>query len=76
MMSISLFELMQETKEFPSTGTRNREDFITQNTVDRGISLQQTVGTACAIEYLLGQGVPRQIKQRVLTDPERRRSHA
>ena len=75
-MSISFFELMQETKEIPSAGTRTREDFITQNTVDCGISLQQTVGTACAIEYLLGHGVPRQITQRVLTAPERRRSHA
>ncbi len=75
-MSIRLFELLQETREFPSSGASARIDSSTENTVEHGIDLQRTVGTICAIEYLLAKGVPHQIARRVLTDPERRRSSA
>lgn len=75
-MSISLFEILQEKKEFPSSGATVRTDSATENAIEHGISLQRTIGTTCAIEYLLAHGVPRQITQRVLTQPERRRSQA
>jgi hypothetical protein len=43
-------------------------------TIDRGVGLQNTVSTMCAMEYLHSEGVPHQIAQRVLSQPTRRRS--
>ncbi|MBC7404893.1 MAG: hypothetical protein H7252_04315 [Cytophaga sp.] len=43
-------------------------------TVDRGIGLQQSVGTMCAMEYLHSEGISHLIAQRVLTQPSRRRT--
>ncbi len=43
-------------------------------TIDRGIGLQHSVSTMCAMEYLHSEGVPHQIAQRVLSQPSRRRS--
>ena len=42
-------------------------------TIDRGVGLQNSVGTMCALEYLHSEGVPHQIAQRVLSQPTRRR---
>jgi hypothetical protein len=44
-------------------------------TIDRGVGLQNSVSTMCALEYLHSEGVPHQIAQRVLSQPTRRRSH-
>jgi hypothetical protein len=44
-------------------------------TIDRGVGLQNSVSTMCALEYLHSEGVPHQIAQRVLSLPTRRRSH-
>jgi hypothetical protein len=43
-------------------------------TIDRGVGLQNSVSTMCALEYLHSEGVPHQIAQRVLSQPTRRRS--
>ena len=42
-------------------------------TIDRGVGLQHSVSTMCALEYLHSEGVPHQIAQRVLSQPTRRR---
>jgi len=41
-------------------------DQITANHIEMGLSLQQTYGTTCAIEYMQGKGVPNNITQQVL----------
>ena len=74
-MSITPFELLQETNDSPSSGSSARTDSVTENAVEHGIRLQRTLGTACAIEYLRAHGVSHHISYRVLTKPERRRSH-
>jgi hypothetical protein len=44
-------------------------------TIDRGVGLQNSVSTMCALEYLHSEGIPHHIAQRVLSQPTRRRSH-
>ena len=41
-------------------------DQITAGYIEMGLSLQQSYGTSCAIEYLQGKGVPNKITERVL----------
>lgn len=51
---------------------QRRNDLMAM-TIDRGVGLQNSVGTMCALEYLHSEGVPYQIAQRVLSQPTRRR---
>lgn len=51
-----------------------RRDDSMARTVDRGIGLQKTVGTMCAMEYLHSEGISHLIAQRVLSQPLKRRS--
>ena len=50
-----------------------RRDESMSRAIDRGVGLQQSVSTMCAMEYLHSEGVPHQIAQRVLSNPKRRR---
>lgn len=64
---------MQATTEAESHGIVQRRDVLTERAVDRGISLQYSVGTLCAMEYMRAEGVPRSVAQRVLSEPAQRR---
>ncbi|WP_232063286.1 hypothetical protein [Undibacterium sp. KW1] len=75
-MSASHLKFLQNIEEVKTPNIHSRTDSATETKVEHGISLQQTVGTACALEYLRAHGVPRQVTQRVLTQPEHRRSCA
>ncbi|MFZ6654020.1 hypothetical protein [Undibacterium sp. TJN19] len=75
-MSISHLNFLQNFEEVTTSNIHGRTDSATETKVAHGISLQQTVGTACALEYLRAHGVPRQVTQRVLTQPEHRRNGA
>ncbi|MFZ6876578.1 hypothetical protein ACO0LF_31460, partial [Undibacterium sp. Di27W] len=72
-MSISHFTFLQNPEHSTNSEVMDRVDSATEAKVEHGLSLQQTVGTACALEYLRAHGVPRQVTQRVLTMPECRR---
>jgi hypothetical protein len=50
-----------------------RRDESTARTVERGIGLQDSVSTMCALEYLHSEGVSHLIAQRVLSHPAKRR---
>ena len=50
-----------------------RRDESMSRAIDRGVGLQHSVSTMCAMEYLHSEGVPHQIAQRVLSNPKRRR---
>jgi hypothetical protein len=52
-----------------------RRNEAMSRTIDRGVGLQHSVSTMCALEYLHSEGVPHQIAQRVLSQPTRRRGH-
>lgn len=50
-----------------------RRDESTARTIDRGIGLQHSVSTMCAMEYLHSEGISNLIAQRVLSQPSKRR---
>ena len=50
-----------------------RRNELMSRTIDRGVGLQDSVSTMCALEYLHSEGIPHQIAQRVLSQPTKRR---
>lgn len=50
-----------------------RRNELMSRTIDRGVGLQDSVSTMCALEYLHSEGIPHQIAQRVLSQPAKRR---
>ncbi|MCU6435213.1 hypothetical protein LPB67_15660 [Undibacterium sp. Jales W-56] len=50
-----------------------RQDRITEGIVNKGISIQSTFGTLCALEYLQAEGVSPIVSKRVLSDANQRR---
>ncbi|MDY7537362.1 hypothetical protein QN372_19445 [Undibacterium sp. RTI2.1] len=69
----NLKQVNTDSSELSSIGHAQRRDFITEKTVDSGISLQSSLGTLCAIEYMKSEGVPGSVTQRVLSQPAQRR---
>ncbi|MFZ6645037.1 hypothetical protein ACO0LO_04930 [Undibacterium sp. TJN25] len=65
---------MQAVTGAESPGSVQRHDLAMEQTVERGISLQYSVGTLCALEFLQAEGVNQAVAQRVLAEPTRRRS--
>lgn len=65
---------MQAVTGTESPGSVQRHDLATEKTVERGISLQYSVGTVCALEFLQAEGVSHTVAQRVLSEPARRRN--
>ncbi|HTD03808.1 hypothetical protein [Undibacterium sp.] len=65
---------MQAIIETESPGSVQRHDMATEKAVERGILLQSSVGTLCALEFLQAEGVSHIVAQRVLSEPTRRRS--
>jgi len=56
--------------------TSQRQDAHRRDIVDTGIALQQRSGTVSAVEFLRSQDIAAPVIQRVLGEPERRRSPA
>jgi hypothetical protein len=56
--------------------TSQRQDAHRRDIVDTGIALQQSAGTVSAVEFLRSQDIAAPVIQRVLGEPERRRSSA
>jgi len=54
---------------------QQRVDLDTGAVVDRGISVQSTFSTLCAIEYLKSHNVGAGVIERVLLHPELRRNN-
>ena len=50
-----------------------RRNELMSRTINRGVGLQDSVSTMCALEYLHSEGIPHQIAQRVLSQPAKRR---
>jgi hypothetical protein len=65
---------MQAVTGAESPGSVQRHDVLTEQAVERGISLQYSVGTLCALEYLRAEGVSHSVAQRVLSEPAQRRN--
>lgn len=53
-----------------------RVDLARSAIVDRGIEVQDSFSTLCAVEYMKSHNVPPQIIQRVLLQPAQRRASA
>lgn len=56
--------------------TSQRQDAHRRDIVDTGIALQQSSGTVSAVEFLRSQDIAAQVIERVLGEPDRRRSSA
>jgi hypothetical protein len=54
--------------------TSQREDAHRRDIVELGIALQQHSGTVSAVEFLRSQDIAAPVIERVLGEPERRRS--
>jgi len=50
-----------------------RQDTARSEIVERGIEVQASFSTLCAVEYLKSRNVPPQVIQRVLLQPAQRR---
>jgi hypothetical protein len=75
---LSMQEIAQQTTQQSAPYLKVRDVVQRRNeslamTIDRGVGLQHSVSTMCAMEYLHSEGVPHQIAQRVLSQPTRRR---
>lgn len=55
------------------TLVQQRHDEASSAAVERGISVQSSFNTVCAIEYLKSHNVNPQVIERVLLHPEQRR---
>jgi predicted nucleic acid-binding OB-fold protein len=53
--------------------SQQRSDEHSSTVVDRGISVQSSFNTVCAIEYMKSHNVAPQVIERVLLHPEQRR---
>ena len=68
--------LVQSYEPVPSAGIlQQRSDEGCSAVVDRGIMVQSSFNTVCAIEYLKSHNVDPQVIERVLLHPEQRRKH-
>ena len=71
---LSTQETAQQAAPYPNVrDVVQRCNELLSRTIDRGVRLQHSVSTMCALEYLHSEGVPNQIAQRVLSNPKRRR---
>lgn len=51
-----------------------RRDLARRDIVDHGISMQESHNTMCALEYLKSHDIDARVIERVLLEPQRRRS--
>lgn len=58
---------------FPLSSLRERSNPLISEAVDRGILVQTSFNTMCAIEYMKSHNIPAHIIERVLLQPESRR---
>ncbi len=66
--------LAHRLESVPQTDYRQqRHDEQSSAVVDRGISVQSSFNTICAIEYMKSHNVSPQVIERVLLHPEQRR---
>ena len=67
-MNVSLLQ-----RQEAATIVQQRHDEQSSTVVDRGIMVQSSFNTVCAIEYLKSHNVDPQVIERVLLHPEQRR---
>jgi hypothetical protein len=65
--------LLAHRLEQAPTADHQRHDERSSAVVDRGITVQSSFNTMCAIEYLKSHNVTPQVIERVLLHPEQRR---
>lgn len=53
-----------------------RRNALVSAAVDRGIEVQRSFNTLCAIEYMKSHNIPAEVIERVLLEPELRRKLA
>jgi hypothetical protein len=71
MMNVSL---LQRHEPAPVAGLlQQRSDEFCSQIVDRGLMVQSSFNTVCAIEYLKSHNVDPQVIERVLLHPDQRR---
>ena len=61
--------------DFDDSTAQQRRDKRISAVVDRGISVQSSFNTICAIEYMKSHNVAPQVIERVLLHPEQRRGN-
>lgn len=68
-MNVSLAHRLEQVPQID----QQRRDERSSAVVDRGITVQSSFNTICAIEYLKSHNVAPQVIERVLLHPEQRR---
>ena len=61
-------------RQLAATADYQRQDIRRHDIVNHGISVQQSSNTVSAIEYLMSHNIAADVIERVLLDPQRRRS--
>lgn len=74
-MNVSLAPIREiaSNADLDDSATHQRSDERISAVVDRGISVQSSFNTICAIEYMKSHNVAPQVIERVLLHPELRR---
>lgn len=70
-MNVSLAPSLESA--VPATALHARHDEASSAVIDRGILVQSSFNTVCAIEYLKSHNVDPDVIERVLLHPEQRR---
>lgn len=71
MMNVTLVSSLESAP--PTLLFQQRHDTASSAVVERGISVQSSFNTVCAIEYLKSHNVHPKVIERVLLHPEQRR---
>lgn len=69
-----MIESHLQHKAAASGNTEARQNESQRCVVERGISMQQSSNTMCAVEFLKSRDVGPQVIARVLLEPDRRRN--
>ena len=72
--SLAPIREIASSADFTESTTQQRRDVRIRAVVERGITVQSSFNTICAIEYMKSHNVAPQIIERVLLHPEQRRS--
>jgi hypothetical protein len=74
MMNVTLYQNERSAEPPPLAGLpRQRVDEQCCDVINRGVLVQSSFNTVCAIEYLKSHNIDPQVIERVLLHPEQRR---
>lgn len=73
-MNVTLYQTERGSESAAMSGLpRQRVDELCCDVINRGVMVQASFNTVCAIEYLKSHNIDPQVIERVLLHPEQRR---